>query len=122
MKQLFRSGLLAFAVITSVAVGGFGCATTGGAPTTREAAIYFTFNDIKTMVDAAEKVYGNQVVLGHVSKEKQADIDEKIIEIHDKFKLALRLARMNYNTTAPAEIQAIANEFVLIVNSLGRAK
>lgn len=122
MKQLFRSGLLAFAVITAVAVGGFGCATTGGAPTTREAAIYFTFNDIKTMADAAEKVYGNQVVLGHVSKEKQEEIDAIIVELHSKFKLALRLARMNYNTTAPADLQAIANEFVLAVNSLGRSK
>ena len=103
-------------------MGVTGCGTTGGAPTTREAAIYFTFHDIKTMADAAEKVYGNQVVLGHVGEDRQREIDAQIVELHAKFKLALRIARLNYNTTAPAELQALASEFVLIVNSLGKGK
>lgn len=120
MKNLFYSGILAYVVAVTIAVCGFGCATIDSAPPTREAVVYYTFRDVQIMADAAEKVYGNQVVLGHVNAERQAKIDEKIVKLHTHFRIALRLARADYNAAVPSELQAMANELVLLVNTLDR--
>ncbi len=85
---------------------------------TPQAKIYFTLSDIKTMADAAEKVYGNQVALGHVSPESQAKIDAKITELHRAFTISLRAARMDLQATNTAALQKIADDFVLTVQSL----
>jgi len=112
VPMILLTGLLAFGAMTTFT----GCTT----PPTREAAIYYTLADIKTMADAAEKVYGNQVALGHVTHAQQAKIDAKITRLHRDYTLALRLARSNPSATSPAELQKLADDFVMTINQLSK--
>jgi hypothetical protein len=112
VPMILLTALLSFGAMTTFT----GCTT----PQTREAAIYYTLADIKTMADAAEKVYGNQVALGHVTLAQQAKIDAKITRLHRDYTLALRLARSNPAATSPAELQKLADDFVMTINQLSK--
>lgn len=92
-----------------------GCKTTAGKPTP-QAVLFYTLSDTKTLVDAAEKVYGNEVVLGRVSKEKQAKIDALIREFHHDFGVAVVLARKDWTSITPDDVSALAD--ILIQNLL----
>ena len=96
------------------------CSCASFTNSTPEAKVFFTLSDVKTFADAAEKVYGNQVALGHVSLEKQKAIDEKIIKLHSNFSLALRIAKSNPSAASSSELQKLADDLVLTVNSLAK--
>ena len=83
-----------------------------------EAIVWFTLSDIKAAADGVEKVYYNQVALGHVSKEKQAQIDAKIVKIHKAFTVAVRAAKSNPSTTDTESLQKLADDLVVTINAL----
>lgn len=93
---------------TSLAVFAFGCANP-------RAASYFALADIKAVVDNAEKVYGREVALGHVSEEQQLQVDEKIIQFHAAFRVAVRAARADYTASASADVQRLAESLVTLI-------
>ena len=94
------------------------CATFNSS--TPEAKVFLTLSDVKTFADAAEKVYGNQVALGHVSAEKQKQIDAKIVKLHANFSLALRIAKSNPAAASSSELQKLADDLVITVNSISK--
>jgi hypothetical protein len=93
-----------------------GCAT----KPTPQAVLYMTLADTKAIVDNAEKVYGNQVVLGKVSAADQRKIDAKIVDFHSAYLLAVKAARLNYSLKTPADVQALADQLIAMINLLAK--
>ena len=98
-------------------MGVTGCGTTGEKPTP-QAVAYFTLADTKALVDAAERVYGNQVVLGQVKSERERESDARIVQFHAAYLLAVKAARHNYSVQTPADVQALADHLITIINLL----
>lgn len=84
-------------------------------PTSAHAIAYLTLKDTKTLVDGAEKVYGRECALSHVSDADQKKVDEKIVQFHAAFKLAVKAARMDYTTQTPPDLQKLANSLVNVI-------
>jgi len=115
VPMILLTGLLAFGAMTTFT----GCVPRGSKPTP-QAVAFLTLAQTKSLVDNAEKVYGNQVVLGHVSKAKQAEIDAKIVTFHGQFGLAVKIAKANYSAATPADVQDLANQLITTINLLSK--
>lgn len=109
-------GFLSLGLLTPALTG---CGTLGSKPTP-QAVAFLTLAQTKSLVDNAEKVYGNQVVLGHVSKAKQSEIDAKIVTFHQRFGLAVKIAKSNYSASTPADVQSLADQLVTAINTLSK--
>ena len=110
---------IAFLAVVAALIGA--CVTPASkVQPTHEAIVFFTLSDIKTFADAAEKVYGNQVALGHVSTAKQKTIDAKIVRLHTAFSIALNIAKGNPTAPGSSELQKLADELVVAVNALSK--
>lgn len=97
-----------------------GCVPRGASKPTPQAMAFMTLAQTKSLVDNAEKVYGNLVVQGYVSKTKQLEIDAKIVTFHQQFGLAVKIAKANYSAATPADVQTLADQLVTTINTLSK--
>ncbi len=116
LPMILLCGFLSLGLLTPALTG---CVPRGSKPTP-QAVAFLTLAQTKSLVDNAEKVYGNQVVLGHVSRAKQAEIDAKIVTFHERFGLAVKIAKANYSAATPADVQDLANQLITTINLLSK--
>ena len=115
MKNLFHSGLLAFALICGFAFTG--CQTTQ-TEQTQEARIYYTFRDTWTVAHTAYKGYCELAVQGKVSAGDQADIDAAWNQFRVAFKFALLTAQKDWQATTPESVIALRENLITLIRSL----
>jgi hypothetical protein len=88
---------------------------TTGCQSTPEATAYNTLASIRVAVDAAEKVYSREVAAGRVTAAQQESADEKIVQFHAAYLVAVRAARTNYTTLATPDLQRLADALINLI-------
>lgn len=118
MKDLFRSGLFAFAVILAISVFTPSCTTTqnGSAPTV-EAIKFYSFADTWAIAHAAYQGYAEQVVLGKVKPEDEREIDKAWNAFRVSFKLAFVGASKDWSAATPDDIVKLKDDLITIIRA-----
>jgi hypothetical protein len=115
-EHMNRYGLPALLADLTIALAAFlavvlifsGCATTP----------YKTLRTVAVSVDAARAYYADQIVAGKVSEERQAKIDAAVVKYQAAMNVAIAAARMDLKAPAPADVQRLASEVIVLVQQL----
>lgn len=114
MKNLFHSGLLAFALICGFSVF-TGCQTT---QPTAEAVKYNTLRATWTVALSAHDVYSEMVVLGKVKPADQADVNRAWDDFRAAFKVAALLAERDLSSATPDNVERLKDDLIILIRSL----
>jgi outer membrane biogenesis lipoprotein LolB len=117
MKKLFLSALLGVLCASALFLLP-GCATTGSAPATTEAKVYYSFADTWAVAKTAYAGYCELAVQGKVSVPDQADVDAAWDKFRGAFKLAFTAASRDWNTATPADVQQLSDDLLILIRSL----
>lgn len=104
-------GLLSFGLM----FGTPGCSTV---PQTREAIVFNTFKDTWTVAHSAYQAHCENVVRGHVSREKEAQVDAAWNKFRLVFKTTFRVAHQDWKLPAPATLAAAERELLTLIRTL----
>ena len=108
--MILLTGLLAFASVATFT----GCQTTQ----TREAAVFNSFRDTWTVAHSAYQAHCENVVLGKVSKEKEAQVDAAWNKFRLVFNTAVRLNSQDWRQLPPASVDVAERELINLIRNL----
>jgi hypothetical protein len=117
MKNLFHSGLLAFALVCGFGFVSIGCKTTDAPPTAQAIA----FKSLETTWVAAHVAYQGfceQVVQGKVSPGDEADIDKAWNQFRQGFRFALIAAQNDWTKATPDSLAKLKDDLTTLILSL----
>lgn len=85
---------------------------------TWEASVYLSFADTWAVTSAAYDTYCEQAVLGKVSAEDQADIDEAWNKFRSAFRVAFIAASRDWSKFAPEDVKKLSEDLTTLIRSL----
>ena len=112
LPMILLTGLLAFGAMTTFS----GCATT--TPQTREAIVFNAYRDVWTIAHSAYQAHSENVVLGKVSKEKEAQVDSAWNKFRLVFNTAVRLNSQDWRQLPPASVDVAERELINLIRNL----
>lgn len=110
----FLTLLFACCVLASTPVF-TGCGTTQ----TTEAKRFNSFRDVYAVTRAAYDGFCVRVVQGKVTRPDEARADRAWNQYRASFKLAFKSASLDWQSAAPADVQKLGEELVVLLNSFG---
>lgn len=105
------------ALLCLFAFGLAGSALFAGCATNPRAVAWHTLDDLRTVVDAAERAYGDAWAAGRVTAAQEKSTDQAIEQFHAAFAVAVEAARLDYAAPAPPDLQRLADSLVKLIYS-----
>ena len=115
MKNLFQSGLLAFALICGFAFVS-GCQTT--TPPTEQAIKFNSLKSTWVAALAAHDVYCELVVQGQVSAKDQAEVNKAWDTFRHALTVALKIANNDWTAQTPDDVEKAKDTLIIFIRSL----
>ena len=116
MKNLFHSGLLAFALICGFGFVSIGCNTT--TPQTEQAVKFNTLKATWVAALAAHDVYCELSVQGKVSAKDQAEINKAWDTFRASLTVALKIVGNDWTKPTPADLEQAKDNLITFILSL----
>ena len=111
MKTLLLALCLALASFTP------GCVTTG-APPTKEAVVFRSFQSTWAIAHSAYQAYCELVVQGKVKAGDERDIDAAWNKFRSVFRVALVAASADWSAQTPGSVEALKDDLIILIRSL----